>query len=251
MTFKIWGNEDLTRNVLTGVDLPSITSLPNGGHVVMWLDGGVRFAYQIYNGNGDKVTAQPLFIAGVSQETPRFAEVKAIGTNGNFAITWSEGGVSNVSLHSRIFNASGQAISETSTLATGTGKSGAQMASNDSGGWATAYIEAGNVKLAEYSESGTLGTQVDLFTAGGSTVLDIAHLGNSKYIIVYQSNNGPIAKVVQNGVAGAEFDLGNAAVVDVVGLRSPETGQLNGEYVVVEDLGASIIAQRYNVNSRS
>jgi Ca2+-binding RTX toxin-like protein len=248
MTFKIWGIEDLTRTMANqSVNLTSITALANGGYVAMWLEGSAKFLYQVYDGNGVKTTAQPLELAAGSAQaqTPRFAQVTAIGTEGDFTVTWSEGGVSSVSLFSRTYNASGAAISGTTTLANGTGKSGAQLATNDSGGWAAAYIDNGNVKLVE---SDALGTPITVIAAGGSTNLDVAWLGQHKYVVTYQTNNGFVASIV-NGTAGTAFALDNNIVaVDIIGLNDPATGKPNGEFVVIEDLGASIVAQRYNAS---
>jgi Ca2+-binding RTX toxin-like protein len=211
----------------------------------MWLEGSEKLFYQVYDGNGVKATPQPLELQAGSAQTPRFAQVTAIGTEGNFTITWSEGGVSNVSLFSRMYDASGKAISGITTVANGTGKSGAQLAANsDTDGWATAYIDNGKVKLVAYDALGTAGTPIDVFETGGSTDLEVAWLGQSKYIVAYRTNDGIKAKIV--GTA-TDIDLVAAEAFDIIGLNDPATGKPNGQFVVISDLGAnSIVAQHYD-----
>jgi Ca2+-binding RTX toxin-like protein len=249
MTFKIWGTEDLTRTVANkSVNLPAITALANGGYVAMWLEAGEKFFYQVYDGNGVKTTAQPLQLQAGSTETPRFAQVTAIGTEGNFTVTWSEGGTSNVSLFSRMYDASGTAIANTTTtVANGTGKSGAQLTANsDTGGWGTAYIDNGKVKLSVYNAAGATGAPIEVFDAGGNTDLDVAWLGGIKYAVAYRTNNGIKAKIV--GTAVPEISLDAAQAFDIIALNDPATGKPNGEFVVISDTTAPdlIVAQRYD-----
>ncbi|MBA1155470.1 calcium-binding protein [Microvirga mediterraneensis] len=248
MTLKIWGTEDVVRT-LPGVSptLPSITALPNGSYVVMWLEGGTKFAFQLYNGNGDAMWAEPQVVAAASSETPRFATVEAIGSEGRFAVTWSEGGVSNVSLYSRTYDPNGGSPTATVTVANGTGKSGAQMASNATGGWGTAYIDNGNVVFREFNSSGDpVGNPVPVAIAGASTGLDVTWLGGAKYIVAYQSNNGSDLYVVNGTTVSNLANLASVVAMDVVALRDPATHAPTGEFYVINDNGTTITAQKIN-----
>jgi hypothetical protein len=251
MTFKIWGTEDLTRTVANQtVELPAITALANGGYVAMWREATDKLLYQIYDGNGVKTTAQPLQLQSGSAHAPTFAQVTAIGTEGNFAVTWSEINGTNVSLFNRVYDASGNAVSETTTLANGTGKSGAQVTMADSGGWAAAYIDGSNVELTVFTSSGATAGSVPVFTAGSSTNLDVAWLGPNKYIVAYQTSNGVFASIVSEAV-GTAFSLETSGPIDIIGLKDPTTGNPSGEFVVIKDLGASsIVAQRYSATGQ-
>ena len=254
MTFKIWGTEDLTRTSGKSVYLPAITALANGGYVALWLEDS-KFLYHVYDGNGVKTTAQPLQLEAGSTGTPEFAQVTAVGTDGNFAVTWSEvDGSNGKTLYSRVYDADGKSVTSINRFTDTTGKSGAQIVSNDAGGWGTAYVENGNVKFTEFDNANNpVNTINKVFDAASLSNLDVAWLGGHKYLVAYHSDHGKIASIVdaEAGTAGTEFNLDAVVAFDVIGLKDSTTGKPSGEFVVIEDLGANaIIAQRYNATGQ-
>ena len=140
MTNRIWSVEDDYAAAVT-VDKNSITMLANGGYVVAWREGESKIALQVYNGLGQKI-APVQFMEGAT--TQRFAQVNAIGSDGDFVVTWSEIDAANSSaLYTQRFTAAGAKIGVKTELPTSVGFENAVSVSPDAaGGWATVYSDA-------------------------------------------------------------------------------------------------------------
>jgi Ca2+-binding RTX toxin-like protein len=252
MTFKIWGVEDLAR---TSAQDDVVTTLPNGGYVAVYYVTGAGLQFQMYDGAGLKVgTPVP-----VPTGTTRFADnfdVQTIGSNGQFAVSWTERGSPNT-LKSHVFNMDGsratpQAImvADVGTSSTGSTPS---IAATSTGGYVTVYNHSNDtmVKLAVQDASGNLISTTNISVQNGAERPNITHIGGSKYVVSYRTTSGTtedpltgvkykLVDISSNPPAVSErVHVGDGFNSDVIGFKNAN-GDLNGDFAVAYTEGAAV-----------
>lgn len=179
---KIWGTQDIAVN-LQGVERDSLTMLPNGGYVVTWRQND-RIAFQMYNGNGEKVGGTNLVgppINSAQNKGQQFSDIVAYEANGSFVITWTENDqATGRTLRSQMFNFDGTSPDNNTvrTVTTTVKDDGAQLASNGQG-WATAYISNTNHVMLVGANPNEVAQPIQITDTAlsGATRPDVAWLG--------------------------------------------------------------------------
>ncbi|MXQ12049.1 calcium-binding protein [Microvirga makkahensis] len=244
MTFKIWGAESSAR--LSGTDRDAVAMLPNGGFVVTWRENST-IAFQRYDGNGVK-SGNVQFVAS-SSLFQQFADVIAIGTDGALAITWTETLATGGRLmRSQTFNVDGSpngALTENASVQ----MDGAQMASNDRNGWATAYVEkvsgTNTIRLLQHAADGTqFGAAVSVSSASGVRDPDVAWLGGTTHVVSYVTDGNITFSIVNGDQVGPATTVAPGVKGDIVALKDPVSGALSGAFAVIVDNGAMGVETR-------
>jgi len=227
----IWKIQTDVSTANGGVDLDALTMLPGGGYIVTWRDSQ-RIAFQLYDGKGDKVGANQFVPAGAAQQ---FADVKPIGLNGDFAITWTENAGTSAAgraVKSQTYSFNGTPVSPVVTLNTTTDVvDGAQMSANDQG-WMTTYVEKNVVKMVQYGGDGTPGNPLSISTETSPTFPDVAWIGGANHAVSYVSQGKAYLRVASGTTATTAISIPSAIEADVVGLKGAN-GAPTGEFVVV------------------
>jgi hypothetical protein len=193
---KIWGTQDIAVN-LQGVDRDSLTMLPNGGYVVTWRQNE-RIAFQMYNGNGEKVGGtnfvQPP-INTAQSKGQQFSDIVSYDSDGSFVITWTESNLATSSgrtLRSQKFNYDGSSdkvVTEVSTNAKG---DGAQLASDGQALWMTAFVVNNNNVIMVGTNTTEVGTSITITPAPSRASLGPISLGWAAGRMSYRTRPAPI-----------------------------------------------------------
>jgi Ca2+-binding RTX toxin-like protein len=252
MTFKIWGAEDLTR---TSAQDDVVTTLPNGGYVAVYYVTGAGLQFQMYDGAGLKVgTPVP-----VPTGTTRFADnfdVQTIGSNGQFAVTWTEPGSPNT-VKSHVFNMDGSRVPPQAIMVAdvGTSSTGStpSIAATSTGGYVTVYNHSNDttVKLSVQDASGNVISTANVSVQNHAERPNITHIGGSKYVVSCRTTvtttadreTGVKYKLVDisaNPPAVSDrVHVGNGYNSDVIGFKNAN-GDLNGDFAVAYTKGAAV-----------
>ncbi|WP_262298881.1 calcium-binding protein [Microvirga sesbaniae] len=254
---RIWGTQDIAIN-LQGVDRDSVTMSPNGGYVVTWRQDE-RIAFQMYNGNGEKLGGTKLVGPPINPDDTKgqqFADIVAYEANGSFVISWTESNqATGRTLRSQLFNFDGTSPdNNTVTNVSTTAKDdGAQLASNGQG-WATAYVNSNNhVMIVGANPSGAAAPiQVTDSPITGVTRPDVAWRGDDSYVVSYTDGAKSYVRVLGSFGLSSVVPLANAVMASVATLKNPD-GSPNGDFVVVWDNGSgptsTVTAQRFHVTA--
>lgn len=235
MSPKLWGSIGI---VIDG-DLNAVSMLPNGGYLVASRSNG-RISFQIYNGNGDKVSAHTVDgpTAGtLSQWQPDIFT----NTDGTFVITWTEAvgnGTGSRVLRSQKFGIDGQALNQAQTLSQAAKGDGVVVATNGQAGSMTAYVKevvantTFRLTLLETPEMGaSTETVLNVDAATGKMGLD--WLGNEiGYAVSYLTTDGLRISTVKNGVVTTyNTAIANISESELVALKDAN-GNPTGKFVV-------------------
>lgn len=252
MTFKIWGTEEVVRQVSgVSVDRSSMTMLPNGGYVVTWRESSspTKICFQLYGGDGVKI-GDVQVVDSASTNNQRFADVQAVGPDGSFVVTWSEfNGLANrEDVFARKFSVTGEP--ESNVISVGVGadtQDNPAVGTGSNGGWATVYSDHVQIKLVRYSENGTAAPTITITDISAAYNPDVAYLGGDKYVVAYGANNNIRFQIVDNGIAGPETTVFGGTLADVVALKTPD-GTPNGQFAIVTNNGSTILARIYSAD---
>jgi Ca2+-binding RTX toxin-like protein len=257
---RIWGTQDIAVN-LQGVDRDSLTMLPNGGYVVTWRQNE-RIAFQMYNGNGEKVGV-PTFVGDRLDSTPnkgqQFSDIVSYDADGSFVITWTESNLATSSgrtLRSQKFNYDGSSDKVVTNVSTNAKGDGAQLASDGQALWMTAYVDNNNNVIMVGTNTTEVGTSITITPAplAGVTRTDIAWLGGGTYVISYTTGADSFFRVISASGLSQVRTIDDAVMASVTALKNPD-GSPSGEFVVVSDTGYRlsetpvVTAQRYKLKS--
>jgi hypothetical protein len=186
---RIWGTQDIAVN-LQGVDRDSLTMLPNGGYVVTWRQNE-RIAFQMYNGNGEKVGGTNFVGAPLNSAQSKgqqFSDIVSYDADGNFVITWTESNAATGrTLRSQKFNYDGTSDNVVTNVSTTAQSDGAQLASDGQGLWMTAFVDNANNVIMVGTNTTEVGTSITITPSPISGVKrpDIAWLGDQTYVVSY------------------------------------------------------------------
>jgi Ca2+-binding RTX toxin-like protein len=259
MTFKIWGTEDVVRVSSIAVERGSVSMSANGGYVVTFAEGG-KLYFQRYNGNGDKVGG-PTDIGASSIVSASYADVQNVGTDGSFAVAWTEEINGQKTLLTRKYNADGSPTTNFASLvATGPNVGhGAKVSADHSGGWIVTYSDIGTppdtttrVKVTAYDAAGAvLGTKIDI---AAGLMPEAVYLGDvngvARYAVLYQKSASPAkfeVKLFKGATLVATQEI-DATKADVVALKNQD-GSLSGAFAVVAENGAAgVTAHTYRAD---
>ncbi|GEO16103.1 hypothetical protein [Microvirga aerophila] len=244
MTLKIWGAEDLTR---TSAQDDVVTTLPNGGYVAVYYVTGAGLQFQMYDGAGLKVGAPVPVPTGTTRFADNF-DVQTIGSNGQFAVSWTERGSPNT-VKSHVFNMDGSRITPQAIMVAdvGTSSTGStpSIAATSTGGYVTVYNHSNDttVKLAVQDASGNVISTANVSVQNGAERPNITHIGGSKYVVSYRTTVATTADP-ETGVKYKLVDIsanpptvsdrvhvGDGFNSDVIGLKNAN-GDLNGDFAV-------------------
>ncbi|MFL5129610.1 MAG: calcium-binding protein [Microvirga sp.] len=255
---RIWGTQDIAVN-LQGVDRDSLTMLPNGGYVVTWRQSE-RIAFQMYNGNGEKVGV-PTFVGNRLDSTinkgQQFSDIVSYDADGSFVITWTESDQpTGRTLRSQKFNYDGSSpdngtVTNVSTTAL---SDGAQLASDGQGLWMTAFVDKNNNVIMVGTNTTEVGTSITITPSPISGVKrpDIAWLGDQTYVVSYTTGATSYFRMISTSGFSEVKEVVGANMISVAALKNAD-GSPSGDFVVVSDNGtafnSTVTTQRFHANS--
>lgn len=253
---RIWGTQDIAVN-LTGVDRASLTMLPNGGYVVTWRQNE-RIAFQMYNGNGEKVGGTKLVgppIDSAKDKGQQFSDIVAYDADGSFAITWTESNQSTGrTLRSQKFNSEGSSDNVVTNVSTSAKFDGAQMASDGQGLWMTAYVDNANNVIMVGTNTTEVGTPITITPSANTSITrsDIAWLGGQTYVVSYSTGANSYFRMVSTSGLSQVHEVTGAQMASVTALKNAN-GTPSGDFVVVSNAGSgsasTVTAQRFHANT--
>lgn len=235
MNPRIWGTTSIVSN--PGVDLDTVTMLPNGGYVVAFRQDK-KIGFQIYNGNGDKVGGTQ-FVAGPTAATLGQWEPSLLTkADGSFVIGWTEAvgdtGGGRI-LRNQVFDINGKPGTVT-TVSQTVQYDGSGIAADTDTTWVTAIIKDDKHVYVHHVQSGAeipiTDANGNLITANGKA--DIATIGPVNYVVSFltsAANSGFTFVLAGESGISARKSIAQVADARVVALKN-SNGTPNGKFAV-------------------
>jgi Ca2+-binding RTX toxin-like protein len=257
---KIWGIQDITS--VTGVDLDTVATLPNGGYVTTWRQNQ-RIAFQLYDGKGDKVGGTQ-FVASPIKTAQFEPDVLTYRADGSFIIAWTEASDNSAGgriLRSQSFDINGVA-GAAHTLNTTTQDDGAKLSGNDQNNYAAVYIEdvlngtthTPTVRFIESDPDGHTSTPFTIANTNGVGHPDLTRLGGPYYVVSFLTlgaNSGFAFSLVNGSTQTVVKSQGiaNVSEAHVVALRNSDGSASNKFQVVYVTSSNQIQSKTYHYDT--
>ncbi|MGO4706319.1 calcium-binding protein [Microvirga sp. 2MCAF38] len=249
----LWGSVSVVANG----DLDAVSMLPNGGYVVAYR-WDKQISFQIYNGNGEKVSTH--FVAGptdgnISQWQPHILT----NTDGSFVVTWTEAPSAASGgrvLKSQAFNINGEALGSAVTLSQAANADGVHVATNGHGGRMIAYVkeqspDVPKLTFLEITATGQRNETV-LNVDAASTKVSLDWLGDDiGYAVSYNVGNDLMIATVKNGAIRLfSTVIPGIAESDLVALKDAD-GNLTGAFAVtyVDSFNYQVTVDTFHLNT--
>ena len=234
LAYRRLGEEFLVNTITSGVqDQPSITALPSGGFVVVWVDTGsapAAIRAQLYDADG--VRAGGEFLVSTSPVSQGQPDVAALDTGG-FIVTWRGVDSNGAGIKGQIFDAQSDPVG--GELSINSLEAGSQtrptVAALRSGGFVATWMDpdgeggAYNVKAQIFSPNGV--------KVGGQFLVDTSPVGDQSRPVVTTLTSGEF-------VIGWFESGGDAAAQGVKAQMFSASGaRIGGEFFVNTQLAGS------------
>lgn len=249
MTFRIWGTEDVVRQGAgSSVDRDVVAHLPNGGYVVGWRSANEnKIFFQLYDGAGAKVGGMQAVVSDSATALQTMAEIKAVGTDGQFAISWNEsaGTPGSSAIKTRVFDVDGTPLTQQPvTLASNLaleGSSAPSIARAGNNGFVTVYDDGDSIQMAIQDLNGNVTDTILIATGVGLQSPDVMVMADGRYVVTYAIGSGGTQFKIVDGFASPATDVGgNGQYSDVVAAG-------NNGFAVIYSTGANVMARFYNM----